>query len=263
MKISVSRLKCFESCRFAYKFKYLELLEPVKKADALVTGSNYHQKLEQIYKDGYCLVDDFSKESAMALAYEKYVYPVFKVKAVEEWFEYPFGKNQHTLVGRVDGVTDDGVLVEHKTTGTDDLEEYEYNLQWDEQIMAYMLGYNVRKMWYTVIRKPTIKQKKTESDEEFFDRMCKWYDEETERKIKVIEVERTDEQIEEFKEHLEMMADMMENAEFDQKFLYRNPLHCNCWGRRCEYSSICLNYDPNVEYVDFIKGEKRKGEEES
>ena len=255
MKISVTKLKCFESCRFAYKFRYIEKLEPVKKADVLVTGSNYHEKLEQIYKDGYCTVDDYSVESAMALAYEKYIFPKFKVKTVEEWFEYDLGKYRHTLIGRVDGVAEDGTLVEHKTTSANNLEEYEYNLQWDEQILAYMLGYGVKKMWYTIIKKPTIRQKKDETDEEFFDRMCKWYDEDTNSKIRVVSVERTDEQLEEFKEHLEILADIMENAEIDQKYLYRNPLHCNCWGRRCEYSSICLNYNPDEQYVDFVKTE--------
>lgn len=254
MKLSITKVKCFESCRFAYKFRYIEKLEPVQKADALVTGSNYHEKIEQIYRDGYCLVDDNSKESAMALAYEKYIFPKFKVKAVEEWFEHPFGKH-HTLVGRVDGVAEDGYLVEHKTTSADDLEKYEYDLQWDEQILAYMLGYGVRKMWYTVVKKPTIRQKKNETEEEFFDRMCKWFDEDTENKIRVIEITRTDEEIEEFEKHLEALTDMMENAETDDTFLYRNPLHCNCWGRRCEYSSICLHYNPNETYVDFIKTE--------
>ena len=258
MRLSVTRLKCFEACRYAYKFRYIEKLEPVVKADALVTGSNYHEKIEQIYRDGYCLVDDNSKESAMALAYEKYVYPKFKVEKVEEWFEYPFGKNNHVLVGRVDGVASDGVLVEHKTTSADDFEKYEYELQWDEQILAYMLGYGVRAMWYTVIKKPTIRQGKKETEEEFFDRMCKWYDEETDKKIKVMYITRTDEEVSEFEEHLELLADMMENAEVDQKFLYRNPLHCSCWGRRCEYSSICLNYDPNVEYVEFKRADDKK-----
>ena len=259
MKISVTKLKCFESCRYAYKFRYIEGLEPVKKAEALLTGTNYHEKLEHIYKDGFCEIDDYSKESAMALVYEKYIYPKFKVKAAEEWFEYKFGKNkQHTLIGRVDGIADDGYLVEHKTTSATNFEEYEYDLQWDEQILAYMLGCNVRKMWYTVIRKPTIRKKKEETEEDFFDRMCKWYDEDTDSKIRLLEVSRTDEEVKEFEEKLEVIADVMENAEIEDKYLYRNANHCNCWGRRCEYSSICLNYDPNQHYVDFIKKEREK-----
>lgn len=260
MKLSVSRLKCFESCRYAYKFKYLEKLQPVIKADALVIGSNYHELIEKLYKTGECPVENYNKETAMALAYQKYIYPKFKVKAAEEEFEYPFKDGKHLLIGRVDGVAENGYLVEHKTTGSDNLEEYEYNLQWDEQILAYMLGYNVRKMYYTIIRKPTIRLKKSETEEEFFDRMVEWYDEDTDSKIRVLEVERTDEEVEEFEKHLEVLADLMENAEAKTECLYRNTSHCNCWGRRCEYSNICLNYDPNVEYLDFVKYQENKEE---
>ena len=255
MRISVSRLKLFEACRMAYKFKYIEKLEPVVKADALQLGSNYHSKIEDIYNNGYCTIDDYSRESAMALAYEKYVYPKFKVKAVEEWFEFPVGEN--VLVGRVDGVAEDGCLVEHKTTGETSLDKYEYDLQWDEQILAYMLAYGVREMWYTIVRKPTIRQTKNETDEDFFDRMCKWYDEDTDNKIKVLKVVRTDEEVEDFKKHLNVLAGIIENAELEDTYLYRNTSHCNCWGRRCEYSSICLNYDPNESYVEFTKGEQK------
>lgn len=254
MRISISNLKLFKACRKAWRFKYVEGLVPVQKAEALETGSTYHGKIEDIYKFGYCDVSDNSKESAMALAYEKYIYPNFKVNAVEDWFEYPL-ENGNVLVGRVDGIAEDGYLVEHKTTSLDITDQYEYDLQWDEQVLAYMLANNTRKMWYTVIKKPTIRQKKNETEEEFFDRMCKWYDEETESKIRFFEVTRTDEEIENFRKELETITDIVETAEHDDRFIYRNPLYCNCWGRRCEYSSICLNYKPDEEYIEF---ERRK-----
>lgn len=257
MKISVSSLKLFEACRMAYRFKYIEGLEPVQKADALQIGTNYHELLEYLYKNGTLegAGQENSKELAMAVAYQKYIYPKFHVKQAEEWFEYSYALND-MLVGRVDGVADDEHLVEHKTTGVDDLEKYEYDLQWDEQILAYMLGYGVRRMWYTVIRKPTIRQRKNETEEEFFNRMVEWYDEETESKIRLIEITKTDEEVERFRKHLLALTGMMSEAVHDQdRCIYRNTSHCNCWGRRCEYSSICLNYDPNQKYVEFIKKE--------
>ena len=259
MKLSVTRLKLFEACRMAYRFKYMEGLEPVQKADALQIGENYHKLIERLYREGnlYQADNDNSKELAMACAYEKYIYPKFHVKQVEEWFEYPVDE-KNMLVGRVDGIADDGHLVEHKTTSEDDFEKYEFDLQWDEQILAYMLGYGVRKMWYTVIRKPAIRQKKTETDEEFFDRMVAWYDDDTENKIRVIEITRTDEEVEEFRKHLQALMGIIENAESEEGAIYRNTMHCNCWGRRCEYSNICLNYDPQQEYIDFIKNKKEE-----
>lgn len=249
--LSISQIKLFKACRRAYELKYIEGLEPVEKASALQTGIGYHEKLEQLYRDGDFDASDFSKESAMATAYKKYIYPEFKVRAVEEWCEYKDGGIP--LIGRVDGMTEDGDLVEHKTTSLEPI-EYEYNLQWDEQLMAYMLMTGAQKVWYTVCRKPTIRQKKNESEQEFFERMVAWYDEDTDSKIKLIQVGRTDEEIEAFKKSFENIRDDISLAGRYGDF-YRNTCHCNAWGRRCEYSSICLHYDPNQEYVEFTRKE--------
>lgn len=249
--LSVSQIKLFKACRRAYELRYKEGLIPVETATALQTGTNYHEKLEQLYRDGDFDASDFSKESAMATAYKKYIYPKFKVRAVEEWCRYDDGGIP--LIGRVDGMTEDGDLVEHKTTSLDPL-EYEFNLQWDEQLLAYMLMTGARKVWYTVCRKPTIRQKKSETDEEFFGRMVQWYDEDTDSKIKLIQVERTDEEVEEYRKTFVRIRHDINVADREGNF-YRNTCHCNAWGRRCEYSSVCLNYDPNQEYVEFTRKE--------
>ena len=254
LRVSVSSLKCFKSCRRMYWLKYTEGLEPVQKPEAIETGANYHKKIEEIYKNGYCTVDDNSKESAMALAYEKFIYPQFKMKSVEDWFEYDVG-NDIVLVGRTDGISEDGCLVEHKTTSSE-LEEYEFGLQWDEQILAYMLAKGMRKIYYTIIRKPTIRQKKNESDEEFFDRMCQWYNEDTDKKIKVIEIVRTDEEVERFKNDLMVACDdIIKNGEIEDR-CYKNTMNCTKWGRMCDYAPVCLNYDRSQTYVEFMKKER-------
>lgn len=255
MQFSISQIKNFKACRRSYFFRYVEELEPVQKAEALEIGSNYHELIAHLYEYGTLedVEQDNSKELAMAYAYEKYIYPTFKVKAVEEWFEYPIN-DDNELIGRVDGVADDGRLVEHKTTGSDIGEQYEYNLLWDEQILAYMLAYDTKMMYYTVCKKPTIRQKQNESEEEFFNRMVEWYDTDTDKKIRLILIERTREEIEQFREQLSSICDEIANT----KNYYANCLWCNVWGRRCEYSSICLDYDPNQSYIEFQKVERRK-----
>lgn len=257
MKVSISRIKLFKACRRAFELKYIECLEPETVSDALQTGLSYHSKLEELYTNGSFDASDNSRESAMALAYQKYIYPHFKVKSVEDWFEYEINVERDVLVGRTDGITEDGELVEHKTTGAVSLEEYEYGLQWDEQILAYMLATGTRKVWYTVCRKPTIRQKKGETEEEFFARMVAWYDEDTESKIRLIELTRTDEEVEAFRKSLQVIVnDIWFAKNMGEKLFYRNTLHCNCWGRRCEYSPVCLHYDPETEYVGFKKVER-------
>lgn len=255
MNISISAIKLFKACRRAYYFKHIQKLEPVVRPEALETGKNYHALIEELYRDG-SFTEDFSKECAMATAYKKYIYPKFKVTAVEEWKSHNIGSDLN-LIGRVDGLAKDNALVEHKTTSSEITEEYEFNLLWDEQILTYMYLTGTRKVWYTVCRKPTIRQKKDESDEEFFNRMVAWYDEDTDSKIRVLEITRTDEEVENFAKELRVMASLMSivNSGGENQF-YKNTCHCNKWGRRCEYSSICLNYDPNQTYVEFTKGDK-------
>lgn len=262
MKVSVSSIKTFKGCRRKYQLKYIEGLEPIKKSEALECGSNYHELIEWLYNNGSFdgIEEDYSKAQAMAGAYYKYIYPVLKCKSVEEWHEYEWVSASCTsnkLVGRFDGVAEDGCLVEHKTTGIASIDEYEYNLQWDEQILAYMLLSGARKMYYTICRKPTIRQKKNETDEEFFKRMCEWYDEDTENKIRLTEVYRTDEEVKDFERSLWLITDDMEQATKHKELNYRNTCHCNSWGRQCEYASVCLFYDPQQTYAEFERTERR------
>lgn len=252
MKVSISKIKCFKSCRRLYKLKYIEGLEPREKPQALELGSNYHKILEELNNgEDIINVDDYSKERAMARAYQKYIYPKVKVVETEKHLEMNLG-NGNSLHGYIDAIADDGYIVEHKTTGSDVTEQYEYNLLWDEQILAYMLLTGSRKVYYTVCRKPTIRQKKNETEEEFFNRMINWYDEDAESKIKLLKIERTDEEVNQFKDELQSIIAEMS----DTNYYYRNTCQCNVYGRRCEYSSVCLYYDPNQEYIEFEKKER-------
>ena len=137
----------------------------------------------------------------------------------------------------MDGIAEDGRLVEHKTTSSEIGDDYEYMLQWDEQLLAYMLMTGKREMYYTVCKKPTIRQKKNETEEEFMQRCVEWYDEDTDSKIRLMLISRTDEEV----------------AEFN-----KNPSYCKHWGRMCDYASVCLHYDPKQEYIEFEKVDRRE-----
>ena len=80
--------------------------------------------------------------------------------------------------------------------------------------------------------------------------MCDWFDEDTNNKIRLIEVVRTDEQVENFRNDVVEMAYVMNLAE-EKKLFYKNTGYCWKWGRQCEYAPVCLHYDPNEEYVEF------------
>lgn len=247
-KISISRIRLFKACRRAYELKYVYGLEPVQTSEALETGKGYHERIEEYVKTGELPVDD-TKESAMAEAYVKYIAPQIHVTVCEEWVE------KGCYIGRVDGIADDGCLVEHKTTSMSVEEDYEYMLQWDEQIMMYMYLTETRKMYYTVIRKPSIRQKKGETEKEFHDRCLDWYAEDTQSKIRIYEIIKTDEEIAKFKNELDLTVEEMGLAETYKRF-YKNTGWCRHWGRMCDYAQICLHYDPNEEYVNFTRKER-------
>lgn len=250
MKLSISQIKQFKACRRAWELRYKEHLRPVQTAEALELGKSYHELLEGLEK-GEGLEDGvYDKAHAMARAYEKYILPQFKVVAAEQELEKEIGG--HTLHGFVDGLSDDGHIVEHKTTSMDIAEggEYEYNLLWDEQVLAYMSLSGLRKVHYTVIKKPTIRLKKDETDEEFYNRMVAWYDDDTENKIRVFTVERTDEEVAQWEQDFVAIAGEMERG-----IIYKNTCHCVQYGRRCEYASVCLHYDPEQQYIEFERSE--------
>lgn len=251
MKVSISKVRLFKSCRRAYELRYVEGLEPVTSSDALQLGRSYHEKIEELYKTGAIDILDLSQASAMATAYQNHIYPYLSVKAVEEWFEYKLN-DAHSIIGRVDGVTQDGKLVEHKTTSAN-LMDYECDLEWDEQILCYMLAYGVNDMVYTLIKKPTIRRRQGETEFGFFTRMVDWYDENPQLKIRTLHVYRSDEELQQFKEDMIKMCNEMEFAE-DVGHFYKNPAYCRKWGTLCEYAQICKHYDPNETYVNFRKG---------
>ena len=236
MEVSISQIKTFKACRRAYYLRYHENLHPIEKSDALDVGSSYHARLEALCK-GEPIPSDNSKAEVMSLAYAKYIMPRLHIVESEKKFSVKI-TDDLMLIGRYDGIADDGNIVEHKTTSETSLESYEYDLQWDEQVLAYMLASGKRKVYYTVCRKPTIRNN-TDTDE----------------KIRMFEVIRTDAEVEEFKTDLIRLYPHMVACE-DENECYKNTTHCHRWGTRCKYAGICLHYDRTLQYCDFEKKDR-------
>lgn len=258
MKTSYSAIQTFKACRRLYELKYVYGLEPVQTAEALRRGLSYHDGVEQLLREWIdyhigspiATIED-PKIKAMVFAFEVYVIPKLASRGLkpvdaEAWFSYKT-ESGHTIVGRADGIMSGRTIIEHKTTSGSIDGAYFQKLEFDEQIPTYMVAFNSNKLFYTVCATPTIRQKKNESDDDFFRRCCDWYLEDTESKITVVEIRRTQEELERFKREQDAIVTEIENC----KLFYRNPSHCNKWGRMCEYAPVCMNFDPNKEYVQF------------
>ena len=251
MRASNSGIQAFKQCRRMYQLKYLHGLEPVQTADALKRGSQYHELIEGILTGKSIAEDcDDPKIKAMATAFQMYILPQLgEVDGVEEWFEYdtPSG---HKVVGRIDAKK--GLeLIEHKTTSGLIDGSYFQKLAFDEQIPTYMLAFNTNWIKYTVCSTPSIRQKKNESDDEFFCRCVEWFSEDTNQKIAMVELHRTNDELEEFMHEQDAILTEMEQCDL----FYRNPANCSKWGRMCDYASVCMNFNPEEEYIQFKKRE--------
>ncbi|WP_279160512.1 hypothetical protein [Thomasclavelia cocleata] len=257
IELTTSQVNLFKDCRRHYEFSYKELLKPVVENEALATGSSYHDKVEQILTTG-----DFErtmdKTDAMAIAFKKYIQPQLgEIVAVEEEFKERIARGIY-LKGKIDARSSN-CLIEHKTTSQFIDDKYMYRVNFfNDQVSNYLIAkganQNVR---YTVIVKPTIRQTKKETLEEYIERCVRWYDEDTERKIQVFDVYRTDYELAEQKDVLIGIAREIKKGNY-----YRNEKSCLILG--CPFLSICKNYNAEVLPVNFIKketvNEELKGE---
>lgn len=238
MDISVSRIKCYKECLKAYEFRYVEELENLIPAPALVTGKSYHGKIEELIENGE-FEDTGSKTDAMAHAFESFIYPEFEFENAEKDFSIPL-TDSINLIGRIDARLKDGTPVEHKTSGSKPDELYQGKLAWDDQVAAYMIATGTNKMLYTVCQKPTIRQRKTETEEEYLERCREWY---TPEKIKAFYVYRSKEELKEKLEEFKAIGEEMEK----RNLFFRNPSHCRILN--CPFEDICLDYEPGTEEV--------------
>ena len=154
----------------------------------------------------------------MARAFIKYILPQLpEIVDVEQEFRYRLARGIY-LKGKIDAVSVDG-LIEHKTTGNYITDEYMYKVDFmNDQVSNYLIAKEeTRPVTYTVITKPTIRLKKTETLDEYIERCEAWYDEDTERKIRVFTVSRTKEELEEQRKNLVMeKLQQLENCQARQ-----------------------------------------------
>lgn len=250
-KVSHSRIQTYKSCRRMYWLRYVEGMVPVTGTEAQERGKSYHEKVEQIMETGSFERDDNVKTNAMARAFMEYAFPRVFATDVEEWVEFKTGSG-HVFHGRLDARCGLDYLVEHKSTSSDIDELYIARLQFDEQIKSYMLATGIHDMKYTVCRTPTIRQRQSETEEEFEERCLEWYAEDPERRIRVVDTHVSGTDLEAFAIELDQTITEMKSC----KLFYRNTRYCTMWGRPCEYAAICGNYEHGKEYIGFTKKEE-------
>ena len=250
MRLSNSSIQTFKRCPRLWELQYKFGLRSTATAEPLEVGLSYHDKVEQIVRDGNFVESGDAKTDAMAYAFKKYALPKINGNYEPEvWFEHttPGG---NVIVGRYDGVGKNGLL-EHKSTGVRIDGSYWAGIELDEQLLTYMMASGKNKATYTVCQKPTIRKTLNETDQEFAERCKRWYDVDTDSKICVSEIVHTQAEIEDHEDNLDAMCETIANC----KHFYRNTAFCKHWGRMCDFAPICAKYDPNQDYIGFERRE--------
>lgn len=247
-KLTASMIASFKKCPRRYELEYLYELKPVTNSDVLVIGSNYHANVEKILKhEDY---DHTGLAGKMAEAFERFIDWQGWNAIAEEEFEVRLARGIY-LNGKLDALTTDGIPVEHKTTGQYSLDKYIEHLAYDDQIAIYMLATSSKKAVYTIIQKPSIRQGKNETEEEYLSRVSEWY---TPEHITCVNVFRSAGELEAKREEIIYLAHQIRKT----KMFWRNPNTCAL--TPCPYSNICLNYEPQMQLVGFEKKERRNEE---
>ena len=236
LKLSTSKISVFKQCRKKYFFKYIQEIT-LPSSEALEIGKNYHEQVSNI------LTNKLYEKTPMNEAFKKYIMPALpEIKETEKEFYIPlsYGTKLH---GFFDAVTVDDVIVEHKTTKNSIDEKYIYRFNFNEQVSTYLLAFSIinkkfcNKMFHTAIQKLTIRQKQSETLEQYEQRCYEWYDE---SKAKVFPVVRTEKEVLSWQDEIIELSKEIKKC----KNFYRNPSACMYLD--CEYSSICQDYSGYV-----------------
>jgi len=273
LTVSASRIGTFKYCKRQFYFKYIEGLSPVSYGNALHFGSVFHKGFECLAKDnGIKEVTELMRDEwegggveleKCLVAMETYDKSGNRPKFtnLEEHFvvDLPDGNK---LQGYFDGICVDknGLWVhELKTTGAFG-EKYLDDLLRDEQATAYIygarkLGYDVKGVRYLIAKKSKLRQKKSETEEEFIERIRKWY--ESENRFVVQYVFRDQSQLAIFERDLISTCADISRTQKDKSF-YPSPLNCKTTFRRCPFKDICLEDTPEAREGNFTCSKEDK-----
>ena len=244
MQVSYSRIECFNQCNYKYKLKYIDKFKTIPDQSAnnpLYIGSALHKGIEtsveegiaDYYKNFYVLTDDIMNWSLQL------EYWIPKVKAILP----PNGQHEAKIqtdeyVGFIDYVTSD-TIYDFKFTVPKNYSRYLnskqlkiYKYYWEQQNP----NVHIKHLKYIFIPKCLIRQKKTETIQQFRQRLL---DEMEKLSIEVAEVPFDDISIQQFRDDCKLIETTREYSKNIGKL-------CD-W---CDYKEFCLKGEDWFIYED-------------
>ena len=267
--LTQSSLRTLGSCEEKYRLRYIEGLRSTEERPALTIGSAFHAGIEA--QDAQAAEDSIRAargapwvtDEEDRLTRDVAILRAMVDGALSLWTHWPEQREvgfdlplrnpatgapstRHVLSGVFDGLWSGADerprLLEMKTTGRLDA-DYLRRLALDFQVSTYchaataILGRPVRDVVYRVVRKPSIRQRKTESADEYGERVAADYLERPEFYFAEELVTRSEEQLERWWHEAWEIHRRVLRLEAGEMSV-RNTQHCLDFGR-CDYFDLC------------------------
>jgi hypothetical protein len=270
MIVSNSEIACFRRCPREHHYRYVERVEPIVPADALVRGRRIHEALADLWTGREASLDGLlPSDRAMMRAYRAVHGPVWSRlsdRMANVAFRVELGAGV-TLVGELDVLGIDAerkeIIVEHKTTSLDVSPGSAY---WrgvvtvNSQASAYCLAYPGATILWDVLRKPTLRQlgpnksrALPESDEAYEERCYAQLVSEPEQFFARATIVRLEGELEAYQKDVRDVANVIWTS-------YRNPDACHTWGRPCDFFDVCWG-SSTLDSPQFRRVEKNHTEQ--
>lgn len=250
-KVSYSRVECFKQCPRKYQYRYIDKLKtlPEQNADdALYLGIGLHRGIETTVEEGvaeyqnhfYVLTDEIINWSLQLEFW------IPKVKAIlPANGKHEEEVNVSDFIGYIDYLTDD-TIYDFKFTVPKNHPRYLESKQlhiYKHYLELQKPNIHIKHLKYIFIPKCNIRQKKTETIQQFRNRL---YAEMDKLEIEVVEIDFNEKNIANFLEDCKTL---------DTANCYPKNITRLCdW---CDYKNYCLNKE-DYEIMELPKNERRK-----
>ncbi len=270
-----SAITAFKACPRKYYWRYIREVEAVERPEALLLGTALHGYLEAHYRQlPYTPPIDLTPKSQAILKGVREYYPIlymddldlFEPIAVEKIISGEIRNpvsgrpaREYVYGGKVDGLVmlkkdaegfkeNDLLLLEHKSASKVD-EAYFERLQLDSQLLLYSLylsrelGAHIAGTLFNVIQKPSLRQKKSESEAEYYQRLrleMNWPELYHRRYLRFPEM-----RMQEIQKELWSAKNIIAKARLENVFTM-NSGACFDYHRKCDYWTLCSSEDPEM-----------------
>lgn len=269
--ITQSAIKSYLDCPRYYENRYeVGIVKADEDITALRVGTNFHEvledrdngqpleacldRLDKTYHDREVsqeMTQEYCRLVGMTKFYfENYHFDGFRTIKTEEKIEM-FLVNPETgsksrsfaFQGKYDGLIEDNegpALLEHKTASQIGKDYIDRVSLFDIQTRLYCTALDLDRVLYNVVKKPTIKLRKNDTEEIYIERILDWYREDSQEKVFRAWLTITPE---DKAEAMQIAWDVGQKILMDRRTgrFTQNPGNCFKWHRPCSYWELCTS----------------------